>query len=206
MNPVRRRVARALTVLATLALAACAVPGQGDPAVAATLGDRVVTNAQVQEYTDAFFELGDAVTSPGVPLTFLLLGPDLISRAEDLGFVLEDSQVANIAQAWMTFDNKEGTATPVALDLVRQSLALYFLLTSDAGFAAVQDLAKAAEQSVVVNPRYGAFSAVQFNTTIGTAGQSAIQKQGSSDQVLFFVEFYQVDAFQGGVPDWISGA
>ena len=111
MTPVRRRIARALTVLATLALAACAVPGQGDPAGAATLGDRVVTNAQVRTPMRSRSS-ATPLTGPGLPLTFLLLGPDYIARRGELGFILKDSDVTTVAQGWMTFDHKEGTATP----------------------------------------------------------------------------------------------
>ena len=69
----------------------------------------------------------------------------------------------------------------------------------------MQDIATAAEQSAVVKPRYGAFSAAQLTTTIGAAAQSAATKQAGSNQVLYFVEFYQVDGFLGSVPAWIFG-
>ena len=158
MNPVSRRIARVVAVLATLVLAACAVPGQGDPGVAATYGDRVVTNQQVLDYDQAFADLGTPATGPGVALTLLLLGPEVIAAAEDRGFTVTDDEAMIAAKAWMRYADRDGTPTSDALDVVRAELALIELLTTDAGFAALEEITRGIEDDAVISPRHGAFT------------------------------------------------
>ena len=154
MNPVRRRISVAVAALATLALAACAVPGQGDPGVAATFGDRVITNQQVLDYGQAFVDLGTPATSPGVPLTLLLLGPEVISAAEEQGDTVTDVEVKIAARTWMHYTDRDGTPTADALEVVRTELALIQLLTTDEGFAALEEITRGVENDAVIGPQW----------------------------------------------------
>jgi hypothetical protein len=204
MNPVSRRISGAVAALATLALSACAVPGQGDPGVAATYGDRVITNQQVLNYGQAFVDLGTPATSPGVPLTLLLLGPEVIAAAEEEGFTVTDVEAKIAARAWMHYADRDGVPTPDALEVVRAELALIELLTTEEGFAALEEITRGVENEAVVSPRNGAFTKQQFEATIIDALNQAVSEKLGTDRVIF-VAFYQVDGTTGGVPSWISG-
>src|SRR5450759_1225085 len=123
MTLVRRRVVGAIAVFATLALSACAVPGQGDPGVAATYGDRVVTNQQVLDMNQAYTDLGTSSAAVGAPLTLLLVGPDLVAEATRLGMNLSDEKVQTAAESWIAYNKNGGTVTPEALQLVRDPVS-----------------------------------------------------------------------------------
>src|SRR5512143_1901801 len=129
MTLLGRRVIGAIAVFATLAVSACAAPGQGDPGVAATYGDRVVTNQQVVDMGQAYASLGVASGGAGGPLTLVLLGPDLIAEAEKLGMNASDEMVKRSTQDWIDYNKSGGTVTPAAVELVHDLLAFYYLLT-----------------------------------------------------------------------------
>lgn len=204
MNPVRRRISGAVAAFATLALAACAVPGQGSPGVAATYGDRVVTNQDVLDYDQAFLDLGTPATGPGVSLTLLLLGPEVILAAEEQGFTVTDVEAKIAARVWMHYADRDGTPTSDALDVVRAELALIQLLTTDAGFAALEEITYGIEADAVISPRHGTFTTQQFEATIIDALNQAVSEKLGTDRMVF-VAFYQVDGLAGELPAWISG-
>jgi hypothetical protein len=204
MTPVSRRIAVAVAALATLALAACSVPGQGDPGVAATYGDRVVTNQQVLDMSQAYADLGTAPGGVGEPLTMLLLGPDLIAEAEELGLVVSDAKLQNAAENWIAYNERGGTVTPEALTLVHDLLAVFYLLTSDEGVAVLEQAGIDAEAGVVASPRYGAFTNAAYYATL-LNGYNEVTNDSGALGVLLFVPFGQVNGFAGEIPSWISG-
>ncbi len=204
MTRVSQRIAIAVAALATLTLSACAVSGQGDPGVAATYGDRVVTNQQVLDYGKVFVDFGTPATGPGVALTLLLLGPDLLSAAQEHGFTVTDDEVTIAARVWARYGGQDGDPTPGMLAIAREELALIHLLKTDAGFAAVQEITRNVEDSAVISPRYGAFSGARFEQTIVAALNEAISKELGTARVLF-AAFYQLDGFTQPIPAWVSG-
>jgi hypothetical protein len=197
-------IAGAAAALATLALAACAVPGQGDPGVAATYGDRVVTNQDVLDYEQAFVDLGTPTTSPGVALTLLLLGPEVIAAAEERGFTVSDDEGMIAAKAWMRYADREGKPTPGALEVVRTELALIDLLTTESKYAALKEISLGIEDDAVISPRHGPYTQDQLEATIIDALNVAVDEQLGTEDLLF-VAFYQVDGTTGELPSWISG-
>jgi hypothetical protein len=204
MNPVTRRISGAVVALATLTLAACAVPGQGNPGVAATYGDRVVTNQQVLDMSQAYADLGTAPSGVGEPLTMLLLGPDLIAEAEELGLVVSDATLQNAAENWIAHNERGGTVTPEALTLVHDLLAVFFLLTTYEGIAVLEQAGIDAEAGVVASPRYGAFTNAAYYATL-LKGYNEVAADPGALGVLLFVPLGQVSGFTGEVPSWISG-
>jgi hypothetical protein len=206
MTLVSRRVvgAIAIAVVATLALSACAVPGQGAPGVAATYAGRVVTNQQVLDMDQAFLDLGTTSSSVGEPLTWLLLGPDLIAGAVKLGMPLTDAKANASAQEWIAYNQNGGTVTPAALELVRDLLAFYYLLTSTDGVTALLKAGTDAEAGVVASPRYGAFTDAQYRQTV-SAGLTILAAKKLGPNEPAFAPFGQVSGFAGAVPPWVSG-
>jgi len=204
MTPVSRRIAAAAAALAILALSACAVPGQGDPGVAGTYGDRVVTNQQVIDTSRAFLDLGTSVDGNGAPLTLLLIGPDLISDAEKLGFRVTEDELQSRADQWVAYAQHGGEVTPAGLEVVHELMALLFLLTSDEGAAALEQVADDAEAGIVASPRYGTFTRSRFDQAV-VAGINEAGDTPSTPSAIFFIAFRQVNGFDNPVPAWISG-
>jgi hypothetical protein len=203
MNPVSRRISGAVIALATLALAACAVPGQGNPGVAATYGDTVVTNQEVLDYDQAFVDLGTPAISTGVSVTLLLLGPTVISVAEEQGFTVTDDEAMIAAKAWMRHAGRDGTPTPDALEVVRAELALIQLLTTETGFAALEEITQGIEDDAVISPRHGTFTKERLDATLTDALEQVIRESLGSKR-LIFVAFFRVDGLANELPLWIS--
>lgn len=204
MTLLRRRIAGAVAVLTTLALSACAVPGQGDPGVAATYGDRVVTNQQVFDMSQAYLDIGTASSGVGEPLTMLLLGPDLIAQAEKLGMVVSDDMLKSKTQEWIGYSQNGGTLTPATVELVHGLLAIYYLLTSTDGVAVLEKAGTDAEAGVVASPRYGAFTRAQYALTVNGGINDVVAGKATLGDLLF-VPFKQVSGFAGASPTWVSG-
>jgi hypothetical protein len=204
MTLLRRRIVGAAAVLATLAISACAVPGQGDPGVAATYGDRVVTNQQVLDMSQGYADLGTASSGAGAPLTMLLIGPDLIAGAEKLGMVVSDDKLNSVAEEWIAFNRRGGTVTPAALELVRDLLAVLYLSRSADGIAVLEQAGIDAEAGVVASPRYGSFTRTQYVTTVN-GGFSDVDKGKEAMGDLLFVPLKEISGFAGASPTWISG-
>jgi hypothetical protein len=204
MIRVSRRSVAVAAIVGTLALSACAVPGQGSPGVAATYGDRVVTNQEVLDYDQAFIDLGTPATGLGVSLTLRLLGPEVVSAAQEQGFTVTDDEAMTAAKAWMDYADLDGTPTPDALDVARTELALIELLTTEASFATLEEITQGIEDDAVISPRHGTFTNEQFVATIIDALNQAVDEQLGTDGRVF-VAFYQVDGLTAEVPSWISG-
>jgi hypothetical protein len=204
MTLLRRRIVGAVAILATLALSACAVPGQGDPGVAATYGDRVVTNQQVLDMNQAYVDLGTASSGAGEPLTMLLLGPDLISEANNLGMVMSDEKLTTAAREWIAYNQHGGTVTPESLELVHDLYALFYLLTSTNGNAVLEQVGSDAQAGVVASPRYGAFTSAQYIQSINAGINDVVAGKATLGDLLF-VPLKQVSGFAGPSPTWISG-
>ena len=204
MTLLRRRIVGAVAVLAVLALSACAVPGQGDPGVAATYGDRVVTNEQVVAMSKAYADVGTAPSGAGEALTMLLLGPDLVAEAERLGMNASDAKLQKAAEKWIANNQQGGTVTPEALELVRDLLAVYYLLTSTDGIAVLEQAGRDAEAGVVASPRYGEFTVAQYSATVNGGINDVVAGKSSLGE-LVFTAFRQVNGFASAVPTWVSG-
>ena len=204
MTLLRRRIVGAVAVLAALALSACAVPGQGDPGVAATYGDKVITNEQVVAMSKGYADLGAAPSGAGEALTMLLIGPDLVAKAEKLGMNASESKVQTAAEKWIAYNQQGGTVTPEGLELVRDLLAVFYLLTSKEGIAVLEQAALDAEEGVVASPRYGEFTVAQYSITVNE-GITDVVAAGDTLGALAFTPFQQVSGFAGAVPTWVSG-
>lgn len=204
MTLLRRRIVGAVAVLAVLALSACAVPGQGDPGVAATYGDRVVTNEQVVAMSKAYADLGTAPSGAGQALTMLLIGPDLVAEAERLGMNASDAKLQKAAEKWIAYNQQGGTVTPEGLEFVRDLFAVFYLMTSTEGIAVLEKAGLDAEAGVVASPRYGEFTRAQYSTTVN-GGITDIVAAGDTLGDLKFTPFQQVSGFAGAVPTWVSG-
>ena len=204
MTLLRRRVIGALAVLATLATSACAVPGQGDPGVAATYAGRVVSEQQVLDMSQAYADLGTTSGGVGAPLTMLVLGPDLIAAAEKLGMAISDDKLKSKAQEWIDYNRNGGKVTPAGVELVHDLLAVYYLMSSTDGIAILEKAGLDAETGVVASPRYGVFTQVQYTKTVN-AGINDIVAGKTSLGDLVFTPFRQISGFAGASPTWVSG-
>jgi len=203
MTLVSRRVARAVTLLAVLVTTACAVPGQGSPGAAASYGDREVADQQVIDLSRGYLDLGTSAATPGAPLTLLLLGPEIIDTAEGLGFTTSDADVKAKAEAWIAFDGNGGEATPAALEITRDAMALDFLLRIDDGAAAVQKLGYDAEPAITANPRYGTFSGDAFWASVASVVNKGV---GASTDIgtWYFTVLGELSGFTATSPGWVS--
>ncbi|WNM25046.1 hypothetical protein RN607_02815 [Demequina capsici] len=206
MFSVKRRVLTAASViLAASTLAGCAVPGQGDPGVAAEGAGVTVTLAQVQEYGSGLTDLG-IVDQSDWALTLALVHDAVIKEAADLGDAWSDDQISTDIDSWLTtIGYADGTASPAAIDVVRTAKALDQLATSQEGATFLSDLATRLETESISSPRFGDFTATTFFSSLTNAANTASSNASSVGDSVFIV-FVAVTGFAdaGATPSWFG--
>ncbi|MCJ7826962.1 MAG: hypothetical protein MUP36_01800 [Demequinaceae bacterium] len=97
-----------VTAAALLILGGCAVPGKGEPGIAAVYHDRVITEADISAVRLGLNEL-ESGPNAGEDLTLLLIGPQVVAFAEDLGYGMTDEQIQTRADQWISMVTKGRT-------------------------------------------------------------------------------------------------
>lgn len=204
-NPLR---SLPLIAVALLALAGCAVPGKGEPGVVAVYHDREITDADITAIRLGMNELCSGPNS-GEDLTLLLLGPEVVALAEDLGYGMTDEQLATQAEIWVSYENDplclNTELTTGALEVVRVVQYVAILMHEVDGTLALIELVTDIDENATVSPRYGDFTLESFIDTI------RVIEQDISDNTLVygpaqFVAWKEINGFSvTDQPDWISG-
>lgn len=169
-------LAAAAAVLALVA--ACGVPEAG---AAAVVGDRRISETELQQATAQVQTLQDARGSAGgvapervqesTVLTFLILGPYLEESAQKAGAGVSDSDARDVIAGAL------GEPGPSTVDYVRASLAVAHLqrLGQEPFQKALTEVGERAKAAAPrVNPRYGAWVWDGRNTPIVNATQNWI--------------------------------
>jgi hypothetical protein len=198
----------ALVAAALLALGGCAVPGMGEPGVAAVYRDRIVTDGDITSIRHAMDDLYSGPNS-GEDLTLLLIGPEVIAIADQLDLSLTDDQLLEQAGIWITYAT-EGQVTdlgvtPGALEVVRIVEDVNLLMHDPDGLIALTGLVQDIEDNSTISPRYGDFTLENFSNSVATISKYITENETG----LSFAQFVVWKDINGFVmtnqPDWISG-
>lgn len=203
MSP-RHLVAAASAAVLSLLLAACAVPGQGTPGVAATDGDRVITVADTVVVEDALRTLHDG-PHPGETLTLLLLEPEVREAARSLGFAITDAQLRNDGQLWLAMRQAD-TNIPLGaqeLRVIRMVREMTYLVTTEGGFDELLRILQRLEDDVEASPRYGDFTVQSFANAFELILSDFATRQAELGPAIF-VLFKDVNGFDAMAnPGWV---
>lgn len=203
----RPRAAVLGAALVSLALTACAPPGQpGDPGVAATYEGTDVTNVQVDAIQRAWLDdtKGQDVANRRQILTIELLRDDLLAKCEELGYPIALSTAETYADQWIMFKGETGEASDEMILATQGILALYVVAFSDPTLASLAEISDRAAESVVASPRSGTYSTEALLSDVQTAMQNAEDK-GLGSQ-FSYTEFQNVSAFTVQDRAWIDDA
>lgn len=201
---VRPRRIFAAVVLSALALAGCAVPGEGRPGVAATYGDRVVTAADVDRIYGALDDLYSR-PHPGEDLTLLLIGPGALEIAKDNGYVPTDATLREDALLWMAAQQGDAVEpSPAVIEVVGYVRAIAFDMHDADGLIALVELAQDVEANTIASPRYGVFTFDNFSTSINDIS-TYLTTASTGLGPAVFLAYKDVDGFAAQtLPEWIS--
>jgi len=201
----RPRAAVLGAALVTLALTACAPPGQpGDPGVAATYEGAEVTNVQIDAIQQAWLDdtKGQDVANRRQVLTIELLRDDLLAECEELGYPVPMSTAETYADQWIQFKGQSGEASDELILATQGILALYIVAFSDPTLASLTEISDKVSESVVASPRSGTYSTDALVQDVQAAMQSADDK-GLGSQ-FSYTEFQNVAAFTVSDREWID--
>jgi hypothetical protein len=201
----RSRAAVLGAALVTLALAACAPPGQpGLPGVAAEYEGTDITNAHVDEVYQAWLDdtQGKDVANRRQVLTIELLRPDLLAKSKELGYPITWSLAKTYADQWITFKGVQGTASDDMIAATQGILALYVLASLDPTLASIKELSDNVAKTAVVSPRSGVYSTDALLSSVQNAMQSAQDQQLGSQ--FSYTEFQNVSAFADESRSWFD--
>jgi hypothetical protein len=201
MSHVRSRLF--VAAAGVIALAGCAVPGQGAPAgTAAEYGDTVVTNAQVDETFSAWVKdtNGALVANRDEVLTLELLHDDLLAACDERGTPIRTSDAERLAKSW--FEGLGVTAEP-SEEFVH-SLEAQFALTVlalDGGDDAINDIIESVKDGAIVSPRAGEVDVEAFLASVDNARATAEQEQLGAQS---YIPFQHVNAFSDANASWLE--
>lgn len=206
MIGLRRAIRAVLLLLVAASATACAVPGQGQPGIAATYGDVVITNQEVIDARAALAALGTYTGRPGEPLTLLLLGDEFIAAAADRGFEPTPATIAQGALLWKAANLTDLTApSDLEMRIVEIVQSVTFLAYVDGGLAEIDRIGAEAARGIVASPRYGPFTEEALHASLVNALTDATDRSEEL-QGAFFLVFKQVSGFADAPPSWIHGA
>jgi len=201
----RSRIAVLGAAALMLTLTACAPPGQeGTPGVAATVGDVVVTNQQVDDTYSAWLydTKGKDAANRRQVLTIALLSPALLAKCKELGYPITPATAASYATQWLAFKGVQGTPSEDMITATQGILALYVLANVDPTLDAVRQVSDSVAASAVVSPRSGEYSTDALIDSVKKAMQSAQDQQLGSQ--FSFTEFQNVSAFTDESRPWFD--
>lgn len=201
----RPRAAVLGAALVTLALTACAPPGQpGEPGVAATYEGTDITNVAVDAIQQAWLDdtKGQDVANRRQILTIELLRDDLLAKCEELGYPVAMSTAETYADQWIMFKGQQGEASDETILATQGILALYIVAFSDPTLATLAEISDKAEAGVVASPRSGTYSTEALLGDVKTAMQNAEDKNLGSQ--FSYTEFQNVAAFTVSDREWID--
>ncbi|MDN4474105.1 hypothetical protein [Demequina zhanjiangensis] len=202
----KRRVSLAATaVLAASTLAGCAVPGQGDPGVAAEGAGVTVTLEEVQSYSEGLLDIG-ILDNADWALTLALFHDAAIDEAADLGMAWSDDEIAADIEAWAeVIGYPDADTSPEAIEVTHTAKAIGFLATSEEGSAFLSDMANELEADSVSSPRFGDFTAAAFFDSLSQAASSASDNVGTIGETVYVV-FVAITGYAdaASAPDWFG--
>jgi hypothetical protein len=203
----RPRAAVIGAAIVTLALTACAPPGQpGAPGVAATYEGVEITNVQIDAIQQAWVDdtQGQDVAERRQILTIELLHDDLLAKAAELGYPVALSTAKTYADQWIIFEGQEGEASEETVHATQGILALYIVALTDPTLATLTEISDKVAGEVVASPRSGTYSTETLLNDVKTAMQTAEEK-GLGSQYSY-TEFQNVAAFTVSDREWIDDA
>jgi hypothetical protein len=197
----------ALGAAAVLALSGCATPGNGDPGVATTYRDRVITQADVTEVEAILRDLGSP-THPGEALTLLLIGPEAVAIAQDLGVEFTEAGLRADALMWMSaMKAPQVEPSPEVLELILQVRSIAYLMNDQEGDGVTQMIALVTDiqENSTTSPRYGNFTLKNFAESKSEIDEFVVENQQGLLGAIFLA-YKDVDGFSAiSRPEWISG-
>jgi hypothetical protein len=198
----------AVAVVTLIVLGGCAVPGKGEPGVAAEYRGNVITDQNITELRDVMGDELYSAPQAGEDLTLLLVGPDAVTFVEQLGYDLSDDYVAGRAQQWISYSSKgqinDAVVTPACLAVVRVVDALNIMMHDADGLLALRSLVSDIEQNATFSPRYGDFSMENFSASI-QAISDYIDQHETELSFAQFTLWQRVNGFNlSARPEWVS--
>lgn len=199
MNHARTRLVVAAAL--ALALAGCAVPGQGAPAgTAAEYQGTTVTNEQIDATFASWVQgtNGALVASRDEVTTMELLREDLLAACEERGTPIHFADAERLAQQWFV---GLGVTTPPSEDFVRsfQSQFALAVLAFDGGDDELRAIIESVAEHAAVSPRNGQIDVEGFLASVENAKATATQQQLGAQS---FVPFQHVNAFSDADASW----
>ncbi|WP_061963766.1 hypothetical protein [Demequina aurantiaca] len=201
MSHVRSRLV--VAAIAALALAGCAVPGQGAPAGTATeYQGATITNADVDATFTAWAQetQGALISSRDEVLTMELLHDDLLAACAERGTPIHSADSKRLAQQW--FEGL-GIAAEPSDDFVYafESQFAIAVLAIDGGDAELKTIIENAAANAKVSPRNGEISVDAFLASVADAKGTAEQQQLGAQS---YIPFQHVNAFVDADSSWVA--
>lgn len=203
-QPRVRRLLAVATSLAALSLAACAPPGQeGDPGVAAVYNGTTFTNNDLDEVHQAWL---DGTEGADVPrreqiLTVELVREHALAAVSELGYTVTEQEATGHAVRWLEYHRVDAEPTPELVSAVQGVYAVAALVAIDPELQVLYGIALDVEESVLLSPRAGTFSADAFMASVEEARSAAISQDLGN---YFFIEFQHVNGLERVETPWID--
>lgn len=191
--------------LITLALTACAPPGQpANPGVAASYEGNDITNVHIDDVFQAWLDdtKGQDVANRRQILTIELLRDDLLAKCKELGYPVPWSTAKQYADQWITFKGQQGTASDDMIAATQGILALWIVAYTDPTFKNLTEISDHVGKTAVVSPRSGEYSTGALLASVQAAMQSAEDKQLGGQ--FSYTEFQNVSAFADEDRSWFD--
>lgn len=195
-------IAAVVSVGLSVALAACAPPGQdGDPGVAVAYGDASVTNVQLGDIVGAWAEdtEGGDIANRRQALTIALLTPDLLAAADEMGYPIHRTVAEEYAQQWIFLKGATGKPSEEVIQATQGVLALTVVVGADPTLQALTEISDNVEANAIPSPRSGVYSTAALIESVNTAITAAQQQDLGP---FSFTEFQNVNAFVDEARDW----
>lgn len=201
----RPRAAVLGAVVVSLALTACAPPGQPAAAgVAASYEGTDVTNARVDDIYESWLNgtKGQDVANRRQILTVEVLREDLLAKCEELGYPVQWSTAEQYADQWIQFKGQQGEADDNMIEATQGILALWIVAYTDPTFANLREVSDNVEASIVASHRSGAYSTDALIDSVQLAMQTAENKQLGGQ--FSYTEFQNASAFVDEDRPWFD--
>ncbi|WP_430867598.1 hypothetical protein [Demequina aurantiaca] len=201
MSHVRSRLA--VAAVAAIALAGCAVPGQGaSPGTASEFQGVTVTNEQV----DATFAAwavdtdGALVASRDEIMTMELLHDDLLAACAERGTPIHTADAKRLAESWFMAMGIAAEPSDAFVHSFESQFAIA-VLAIDGGDETLLAIIEDAAANANVSPRSGEIDVDTFLASIEEAKATATQQQLGANS---YIPFQHVNAFSDADSSWIA--
>ncbi|PKQ25828.1 MAG: hypothetical protein CVT64_07215 [Actinobacteria bacterium HGW-Actinobacteria-4] len=203
-QPRLRRVLAVAVAAAALSLAACAPPGQeGQPGVAAVYNGTTFTNSDLDAVHEAWRvgTNGNDVPRRQQILTIELMREPAIEAVRELGYTFSDQEISALAAQWLEYLRVDAEPTGEFALAVEGVYAIAALVALDPSMQVIYGIAVDVEESAVLSPRSGSFTANAFMKSVEDARTAAIAQDLGS---RFYIEFQHVNGFERVATPWID--